>query len=49
MPETSTCPASVRVPQSQPAGPVQFSAEFNSGPPASILRASAVLEVIKKP
>jgi hypothetical protein len=37
------------VPQSQPAGPVQFSTEFNSGPLAGVLRASAALEVIKKP
>jgi len=37
------------VPQSQPAGPVQFSAEFKSGPLAGFLRASAALEVIKKP
>jgi hypothetical protein len=37
------------VPQSQPAGPVQFSTEFNGGPLAGVLRASAVLEVIKKP
>ena len=26
-----------RVPQSQPAGPVQFSTEFNSGPLAGVL------------
>jgi hypothetical protein len=37
------------VPQSQPAGPVQLSTEFNSGPLAGVLRASAALEVIKKP
>jgi len=37
------------VPQSQPVGPVQFSTEFNSDPLAGVLRASAALEVIKKP
>jgi len=37
------------VPQSQPAGPVQFSTEFNSGPLAGILRAATVIEVVKKP
>lgn len=41
--------ASVRVPQSQPAGPVQLSTEFKHGPLASVLRASAVLDVVKKP